>query len=260
MSIIESFVASASMAIFASLACSVAQAQSYSIDFGIQGDSPSSSYSAAGLPGVWNTIGVPTPGNFYPLVDINGADSGVTLNNIGGTQLLVSDDPATLGDDDALIDDMLIGFNDPVDVCIWINNIPNGEYEVLIYAITPNDPDLFHRTRVDFADQGPIWIGGAWPGEHVLDVTYSRFTVTVFDNEIGLHSGVFGGDIESGINGIQIRPLVTGDLTGDGDVGPGDLAQLLSSWGRCSGSCLADFSGDGVVGPADLAELLANWS
>jgi hypothetical protein len=236
-----------------------AHGQSYNIDFGDSGDSPSSSHSAAGLAGTWNSIGVPTPGVFYPLVDVAGVDAGVTLNNFGGTQLLIEDDPATFGDDDALMDDMLIGFNDPVDVCIWINDIPNGEYEVLIYALTPNDPDLFHRTRVDFADQRPIWIGGAWPGQHQLDVTYSRFTVNVFNNEIGLHSGVFGGNIESGINGIQIRPLVQGDLTGDGEVGPADLAQLLAAWGRCNGSCLADFTGDGQVGPADLAELLANW-
>ena len=50
---------------------------------------------------------------------------------------------------------------------------------------------------------------------------------------------------------------VTGDLNGDGVVGPADLAQLLASWGACEG-CQADINGDGTVGPADLAQLLAN--
>ena len=49
------------------------------------------------------------------------------------------------------------------------------------------------------------------------------------------------------------------DLTGDGSVGPADLAELLSNWGPCA-SCPADFDDDGSVGPADLAALLANWS
>ena len=48
---------------------------------------------------------------------------------------------------------------------------------------------------------------------------------------------------------------------GDGSVGPGDLAQLLASWGPCP-DCPADIApvnGDGTVGPADLAQLLAGW-
>lgn len=48
------------------------------------------------------------------------------------------------------------------------------------------------------------------------------------------------------------------DLSGDGEVGPTDLAQLLASWGPCEG-CPADFNGDGSVGPVDLAQLLATW-
>ena len=65
---------------------------------------------------------------------------------------------------------------------------------------------------------------------------------------------------------VAAVPLV-GDIDGDDEVGPGDLAQLLAQWGACpapeSGDCTADIApqpvGDGVVGAADLAELLANW-
>ena len=49
-----------------------------------------------------------------------------------------------------------------------------------------------------------------------------------------------------------------GDLDGDGDVGPFDLAFLLGSWGPCP-ACPADLNGDGVVGAFDLALLLGNW-
>ncbi len=50
---------------------------------------------------------------------------------------------------------------------------------------------------------------------------------------------------------------IAGDLDGDGDVDPADLAALLAAWG--SDDMNADLDGDGVVGPADLATLLANW-
>lgn len=46
------------------------------------------------------------------------------------------------------------------------------------------------------------------------------------------------------------------DLSGDGTVGPEDLAQVLGAWG---GRGSADLSGDGTVGPDDLALLLGAW-
>lgn len=50
----------------------------------------------------------------------------------------------------------------------------------------------------------------------------------------------------------------TGDLDGDGEVGPSDLATLLGAWGKCGG-CPSDLDGDGAVGPSDLAVLLGAW-
>lgn len=52
-------------------------------------------------------------------------------------------------------------------------------------------------------------------------------------------------------------PGVPGDLDGDGDVDPADLATLLGAWGTADET--ADIDGDGVVGSSDLAILLANW-
>ncbi|MCA9291456.1 MAG: S8 family serine peptidase [Phycisphaerales bacterium] len=57
---------------------------------------------------------------------------------------------------------------------------------------------------------------------------------------------------------LAVLPPTPGDLDGDGDVDPADLAALLSAWGACPG-CPADLDGDGTVGPADLAVLLGNW-
>lgn len=62
------------------------------------------------------------------------------------------------------------------------------------------------------------------------------------------------------IDNVAIVPeapkACTGDLDGDGSVGPADLAVLLAAWG---GSGAADLNGSGSVEAADLAILLAAW-
>lgn len=51
----------------------------------------------------------------------------------------------------------------------------------------------------------------------------------------------------------------SGDLDGDGAVGPADLATLLSSWGATGSGLNADLNRDGVVGAPDLAQMLGVW-
>jgi hypothetical protein len=57
-------------------------------------------------------------------------------------------------------------------------------------------------------------------------------------------------------------PVCPSDLDASGDVGAGDLATLLGSWGTngtgTSGRS-ADIDGDGLVGAGDLAALLGAW-
>ncbi|MCH8880138.1 MAG: FG-GAP repeat protein, partial [Planctomycetes bacterium] len=63
-------------------------------------------------------------------------------------------------------------------------------------------------------------------------------------------------------------PACPWDLSGDGDVGPFDLALLLGVWGPClepcepgdpAATCAEDLDGNCNVGPFDLALLLGNW-
>lgn len=186
-----------------------ALAQSINVDFGGPESLPAATYGGAGLPGVWNPIGVLPPGQRAALVDRAGQSIAAQIYMIGGTSMLVTDDPSTTGDHEALLDDMLIGFNNPVDVCIWVENLENGEYEVITYAMTPADPGLQSRVRVDFGDPGPVMIGGAWPGAHQEGITFARHTVQVTDGGIALHSGLWSANIQSGINGLQLRPTST---------------------------------------------------
>ncbi|HWN81833.1 MAG TPA: hypothetical protein VNM87_07040 [Candidatus Udaeobacter sp.] len=191
------------------------EAQSFNVDFGAPGTAPSATYGAAGLPGTWNVVGALNAGQRQNLVDLAGAASSARIYQIGGAQILENDVPGTTGDDAGLMDDMFIGFNNPVDVCIWVENLVPGDYQVLIYAMTPGDPSLLSRVRVDDGNPGPTMVGGAWPGSHQAGVTYAAFNVTITGTVIGLHSGLPSGMIQSGINGIQIRSLA-GTAVGDG--------------------------------------------
>jgi hypothetical protein len=188
------------------LAASEAPAQSLNIDFGVLGDAPGAAYGAAGQAGYWNDIGVLTTARI-PLRGLDGQLTAVVIYGIGGTQMLTHDHPLSTGDDDALVDDMLIGFNDPVDVCVWIQNLQDGYYEVTNYALTPNDDDLLSRVRVDFANEGPRFVGGAWTGAHAEGVSYTRHHIYVTDGEIAFHSGEWAAEVQSGLNGVQIRLL-----------------------------------------------------
>jgi hypothetical protein len=187
----------------------IANAQSVNIDFGSPGSAPPANYAAAGSPGTWNVIGVLPSYQRQPLVGPDGLPSGLNIYMAGGTQLLDVDDGATFGPDQSLLDDMLIGFNNPIDVCIWIENLPAGDYEVLTYAMTPANAMELHRVRVDDGNPGPTYIGGGWPGMHVQNITFARHRVYISNGYIGLHSGLYNANYRSGINGLQVRPVQT---------------------------------------------------
>jgi hypothetical protein len=191
---------------------SLAPAQSFNVDFGPSGSVPPPGFAAAGIPGVWNAVGVLAPAVRQALVDVNGQSQGVNIYMIGGTAMLDVEDPLTLGDDGALLDDMLIGFNNPIDVCVWIENLVNGEYEVITYAITPNEATRDSRVTVDFSPVGPTFVGGAFAGGYATELTHARHTVTVTNGKIGLHSGLQQSNTQSGINGVQVRPLPALDV------------------------------------------------
>jgi len=184
-----------------------AAGQSFNIDFGSAINAPSASYGAAGVPGAWNAVGVLEPFVRAPLVGLDGEASAAQIYMFGGTSLIDVNDPATVGDDEALMDDMLIGFCDPVDVCIWVENLEVGDYEVITYGLTPGDPTRLCPVRVDFGSPGPTNVGGAWPGSHAESATYARQLVTPTAQRIGLHSGTYNGFFQAGINGLQIRKV-----------------------------------------------------
>ena len=56
-----------------------------------------------------------------------------------------------------------------------------------------------------------------------------------------------------------VDAVCTGDLDGDGAVDIGDLLEILSQWGTCTGGCSADTNDDRRVDVTDLLTVIAKW-
>ncbi len=189
------------------LCAAISHAQSINIRFGTTASRPSASYAAAGLPGYWNSFLVTPPSARQVLTSLQNTPINARLYQIGNSSMLAFDNPLTTGDDGLLMDHMILSMNNPVDGCFWVESLLPGQYEVTMYALTPNNPLLLNRVRVDDAVPGPMIIGGTWPGQHQDGVTYARFTVNTINNRIGLHDGLPSGFMQSGLNAIQLRFL-----------------------------------------------------
>lgn len=253
------------------LICAAAQGQSFNLDLGVDSGVPSNAYGAVGFPGFWNSFGpeVAPPGGVFngPLMDIAGAPTSATVRQIGANSVQAADDAATTGDAEALMDDYAQATNSPLDQCYFFSGIQNGTYEVLTYGWTPNHPERLSRLRVDPpAIGGPLDVGGAWTGQHVEGVTYARHRITVSNGQINLHSGLFGGNVLSSMNGIQIvrlpDPACAGDINGDGAVNFDDLNTLLVHWDKPDGATFSqgDIDGSSTVDFDDLNTLLTTWA
>jgi hypothetical protein len=186
---------------------SPARGQSINIRFGASATTPSPTYAAAGLPGVWNSLPLTPVNALQPLVNLASVPIAAQYYQNGSSSVLTANNPLTSGDDKNLMDSMILSTNSPTDGCFWVQGLLHGTYEVTIYAMTPNDPTLMTRTRVDNASPGPTMVGGTWPGHHQQGVTYARFTVTTNDGVIAFHDGLAGAVIQSGMNGVQLAYL-----------------------------------------------------
>jgi hypothetical protein len=202
-------------------------AQSLNVEFGNAGSTPAATYAAAGLAGTWNTVGVLPTGQRQALVGLDGAATPAKIYMNGGNSvtMLNVNDPGTSGEDQALMDDMLICQCNPVDMCLWVENLTNGEYEVTTYAMTPSEPTRFCPVRVDNGTPGPTNVGGVWPGAHQELTTFSRHTVTVTNGVVAFHSGTYNGFFQAGMNGFQLRmiPAVGVDAI---DLGPSSIRSV----------------------------------
>jgi hypothetical protein len=222
-----------------------AAAQSINISFGHTNNGPSSSYAAAGAPGVWNTITGISGTSFPPLVATDGSATNVTVSQSPTTTLITNTDPSVHGDDAALLNYGLD--TSGAETCLSFSGFAAGTYEVLIYAWLPLQATVKSRTRQDSAPS-TIDVGGAWTGAHVAGVTYARYVVTVSQGgSLPAHSGLVPGAPNAALNGIQIRPLSTVTDAGSGtDAGTGGGRDAGGGTGEDAGGGSSTDAGTGT--------------
>ena len=162
------------------------------------------------------------------------------------------------------MNDCLVTHSVTLESCMYVNGLEDALYEVLTYAWFPNHPEAIQKVRFDF-EPGITLIGGAWPGEHVEGITYSRDIIEVTGGHIGFHVGIpAGGNTEIGaaFNGFQLHKIgAPGDGDDDGDVDLDDFAgfvECLTGPNRPStmppGCIEFDVDSDEDVDLADMAQ------
>lgn len=248
-----------------------ASAQSFNIDISPAAtpNVPSDTYGGAGRPGHWFTTPATHTVTVNNLVDVNNNVTNVSFRQIGGTETLTIADGAVTGQHAALMNDCLITHT-TVENCLFFSGLEPGEYEVIVYARMPNQPTIISNADVDQEPGNPKKpVGGVWPGQHQVGISYSIHNATVASSGIdagrlGIHSGVpEGGNFAIGaaLNGIQIHKIADCpmDIAGnDNQINVSDLFALLANW-NTSGAGADIAMPTNVVDVQDLFALLAAW-
>ncbi|MEQ1935155.1 MAG: hypothetical protein ABL962_14945 [Fimbriimonadaceae bacterium] len=176
----------------------LAVAQTMNIDFNWNGvgSVPNSTYSAAGIAGVWNNANVSTNNvSNLPLVDLAGFATSAVLNapSFGGNW---SGSGPWSGNDQALMEDLIGSGSNPGQ--INFSGLTVGLYDVILYGMnaTGNSTTQFTINNITQTT------GGAWAGFHTPGGSF-----TLFSNVVAV--GSMNISYLGNCNGIQLmhRPL-----------------------------------------------------
>jgi len=236
-------------------------AQSFNVEFGTPETSPSDTYAAAGLPGMWNTFGAMPNFMRFPLLGLDGQPIAADIMNIGFDIIESADNVSTFGNNESLLDDCFTSFNDPIDGCIFLRFLEPGDYQVIMYALAPDDDSLQSRLRIDQNEEEPVFVGGQWVGVHQEGMSYMTQIATVgSDGRLDMHSGLPSGNLRSILNGFQVIQLAScePDMNNDGDLNFFDVSAFLSAFGSQDPS--ADFNNDSEFNFFDVSTFLSAFS
>lgn len=149
---------------------------------------------------------------------------------------------------------MLVGNSQPPDVHVIapnsITTLPQGASVIL------------HGSAWDIDDQLLPEANVTWRSSEDGELGSGRFLVRR-NLSVGVHTITLRGTDSGGLYTeqaivltISARVFNRGDLDGNGSIGAGDLAIMLSSWNT---NGIADLNLDGIVDSTDLALLLGSW-
>ena len=186
---------------------------------------PSAGYAAAApFGGQWNALDAETLSGMStfttaPLMDTSGATTSVTATYDGlGSNLAAFefDGPTTMGDDQALLDDVGFGLG-PSE--FRFNGLPTGFYDVYTYAMAPDAAFLVTSVDVQSSLEGSQNVAGNFSAGFVLGDTHAFHTVLVLPGQplvIEFATVV----VNNSFNGVQIVPSDSHPSLGTSYCGP----------------------------------------
>jgi hypothetical protein len=188
-----------------------ARAQDFNIDIGqtISTNPTGPHGAAAGQAGWWSWL-QPIPGSTQFVQTLAAGASPVNIHIGGGVGPYAFNNPATLGQDERLMDDILdVGL--PGAVVVWtIADLAPGGYWIYTYAWAPDNPNFRTRVHVDGSMDPDQDVGGPWPGEQrYLDTFALHFAVVSPGEDLVVRTMALVGS--GSVNGFQI---VTGGCDG----------------------------------------------
>lgn len=191
---------------------STASAQSINIDIdgasGSGAGAPASSWgAAAGQSGTWNSIvfSPVNPGPF-PLLDVAGAATSVTIRHTGATGTLNFFQNATSGNVKLLMDDAVFA---ATPYSLTISGLSSGLYTIITYANAPSGSGGFERNGLVIAGStspNPQSVGGPVIATAPLTtgLTHANHVINVAQGQnVVINATPFNGG-NAYINGLQI--------------------------------------------------------
>lgn len=201
-----------------------AQAQDINLDVAAASGTPSPAYSAgapAAMAGAWNSISSPAgPYAAAGLLNTAGAATGVSVANVGGFGDFSFNNAATLGDDQALMDDCQ-DVGGAGGTTTWtFSGLSNGTYDVYTYAWAPDSGTFISNVTVPGGVPGvPVACGGNWPGAQAQGITFTKHTVAVAAGTLSVSVATVSGfgsvnGFQLDLQGATISAFCFGDNTG----------------------------------------------
>jgi hypothetical protein len=230
-----------------------AKAQSINIDVDNFFGTPTSALAAAGVAGTWNDVPATTTGT--ALVNVAGGATSAMIAYGGGSGAAYNtNNPATSGNDQAMLDDI----HDPVlGASVWtISGLQAGTYTVYTYGMAPDDTT--YRTGIS-VNGGPLTsVGGLFTGTYVVPTTHAVDTVVVpAAGNITITLTVVTGF--ASFAGVQIKlngtppPAFTGFCFGDGTGAACPCGINGATGNGCANSLNANGANIGATGVASIA-------
>ena len=186
------------VALAASLVPNTLAAQSYNIDVEQLGGAaclggigaPAPTYGAAArLAGPWNTV-IPASGLANTVQDTAGLNP-VVITNVAAAPLagFCMSGAGPVGDDAFLLDD---GFQFLDPSSLWtVTGLAEGDYDIYTYAWHPSGALTNVTAYASSTTPPPLQlVGGMWPGQHALTVTYALNSVSIQPGDT-LHIDLF---------------------------------------------------------------------